>query len=66
MYTMVPPVSPPSMLPPAPPCGAGGGVVYMGCSTPLVPLLCSGLWVSSLVFLLLPPCGVVVGGGCWV
>ena len=33
---------------------------------PLVPLLCSELWVSGLVFLLLPPCGVVVGGGCWV
>ena len=27
--------TPPSMLPPAPPCGAGGGVVYMGCP-PLV------------------------------
>ena len=66
VYTMVPPVSPPSMLPPAPPCAAGGGVVYMGCSTPLVPFLCSGLWVSGLVFLILPPCGVVVGGGCWV
>ena len=33
---------------------------------PLVPLLCSGLRVSGLVFLILPPCGVVVGGGCWV
>ena len=42
VYTMVPPCYPPSMLPPAPPCAAGGGVVYMGCSTPLVPLLCSG------------------------
>ena len=40
--TMVPPCYPPSMLPPAPPCAAGGGVVYMGCSTPLVPLLRSG------------------------
>ena len=26
VYTMVPPCYPPSMLPPAPPCAAGGGV----------------------------------------
>ena len=49
MYTMVPPLSPPSMLPPAPPCGAGGGVVYMGCSTPPLPpcgvVVGGGCWV---------------------
>ena len=36
---MAPPVSLPSMLPPAPPCGVGGGVVCVGCSTPPRPPL---------------------------
>ena len=67
MYTMVPPLSPPSLLPPTPPCGVGGGVVYVACSTPpRPPLVWSGLWVSGLVCLILPHYGVVVGGGCWV
>ena len=41
---------------PRPPCSVGGGVVYVGCSIPpRPPLVRSGLWVSGLVFILLPP-----------